>query len=293
MIFILGVENTNTINPKSKRISLIVESLQSQNNSSVSCAQRLREIKSLDFHSEECLSKIEEILGPGSKISTPIHCIAVVDFHHKQGAIVEWCYPKKISEFLEGEIPLYAMPDAAHQVDEDYLYFTTIDNGVKLYGVSCFKQKKLTKEMKESNPEYTRNYVQKSICILSKVPTFGWILSKLDPATKVYFNQPNFDNEILRTTYENLTFLMEEQSEELNLYELFIDLSLNRVLKSLRGKILMAWKAMILKKKVIFYSSRSSFCSSAILSLLATISSDLYKGLNSTKINYFLVEFYS
>ena len=66
------------------------------------------------------------------------------------------------------------------------------DDNILLYGVSCFKQIKVTDEMRKRDPELTRSHVQKALCILSRVPTFGLLHTKLDPTTKAFFNQNDF-----------------------------------------------------------------------------------------------------
>ena len=66
-----------------------------------------------------------------------------------------------------------------------------------LYGVSCFRQIHVTEEMKKRDPDLTRNYLQKAVCVLSELPLFGSIMSKLEPTTRAFFNQADFkDNEV-------------------------------------------------------------------------------------------------
>lgn len=79
------------------------------------------------------------------------------------------------------------------------------DDNIVLYGISFFKQIPVTPEMKKKDPELIRSHVQKAICILSKAPIFGHILTKLDPVTKCYFTQDDFDDTlVLNTVITNL-----------------------------------------------------------------------------------------
>lgn len=50
-----------------------------------------------------------------------------------------------------------------------------------LYGVSYFKQIEITQSMREKDPELTRNYMQKSLCVLSTLPLYGYLLSRIGP----------------------------------------------------------------------------------------------------------------
>lgn len=77
------------------------------------------------------------------------------------------------------------------------MYFTYLKENKVFYGVSCFKQIPVSEEMKLQDKELTRGFLQKAVCIVSEVPLFGSIMSKLEPITKAYFKQNNFkDNEV-------------------------------------------------------------------------------------------------
>jgi hypothetical protein len=83
-------------------------------------------------------------------------CICVVHFHHKRGTEIEYRYPSnEIIERLENRIVHNAMPDSSHNKPEDYNFFNfeAEINGVKrmLFGVSYFKQIKVTEAMKAKN----------------------------------------------------------------------------------------------------------------------------------------------
>lgn len=58
----------------------------------------------------------------------PVLAIFAVGFHHKRGSEIEYCYPevKNFTDDVENIINIvtsYALPDAVHNADEDYLYF--------------------------------------------------------------------------------------------------------------------------------------------------------------------------
>jgi len=83
------------------------------------------------------------------------------------------------------------------QVSEDSLIKPsneTADENLLLYGISFFKQIPVTESMKKRDPELTRSHLQKAVCILSRAPIFGHILAKLDPVTKCYFRQDDFED---------------------------------------------------------------------------------------------------
>lgn len=61
----------------------------------------------------------------------------------------------------------------------------------------------------------TRNTVQKSVCVLSRVPLFGILTAKLQLITAAYFNERDFAKvEVLSQMYQNLVELFPEDIYE-------------------------------------------------------------------------------
>lgn len=56
-----------------------------------------------------------------------------------------------------------------------------------LFGVSYFKQIKVTEEMKLKNKEVTRSYIQKAVTVVSALPLFGYLKLRLSVTTKLFF----------------------------------------------------------------------------------------------------------
>ena len=132
----------------------------------------------------------------------PILFIAVVSFHHKKGSIVEFTFPSK-EDLLKNENTLsylktlstlppqstlddilnqltyLCLPDGSHYLNKDSQFFLIQNLSPILYGISCYEQLRVTQAMKEDDQENTRECVQKAMCIVSKIPLFGQMASKL------------------------------------------------------------------------------------------------------------------
>lgn len=84
------------------------------------------------------------------------------------------------------------MPDSSHNKAENYNYFNLeaeIEGRRRmLFGVSYFKQIKVTETMKAKNEELTRSHLQKAVCVVSLLPVFGYLKGRLAPTTKIFFN---------------------------------------------------------------------------------------------------------
>ncbi|KAG5849902.1 hypothetical protein ANANG_G00076610 [Anguilla anguilla] len=146
----------------------------------------------------------------------PVLHIVVVGFHHKKGCQVEFSYPPLLleeshdSSALPEEwkyLPFLALPDGAHNYQEDTVYFhlPPLHEGLKcVYGVSCYRQIE-SKALKVRLADVTRETVQKSVCVLSRVPLYGLLQAKLQLITHAYFEEKDFSQiSILKELYEHM-----------------------------------------------------------------------------------------
>uniref|UniRef100_A0A8D1CAK2 UDENN domain-containing protein n=1 Tax=Sus scrofa TaxID=9823 RepID=A0A8D1CAK2_PIG len=146
----------------------------------------------------------------------PVLHIVVVGFHHKKGCQVEFSYPPLIpgdghdSHTLPEEwkyLPFLALPDGAHNYQEDTVFFhlpPRSGNGATVYGISCYRQIE-AKALKVRQADITRETVQKSVCVLSKLPLYGLLQAKLQLITHAYFEEKDFSQiSILKELYEHM-----------------------------------------------------------------------------------------
>ena len=135
-------------------------------------------------------------------------------FHHKKGSIIEYTYPRKeeiiktnyeylkdlidfegceaknIEEAMDdilNQLTFFCLPDMVHMKNEDAQFFFVQNYKSILYGISCYKQVKTNSQ--ELDDENTRDCVQKAICIVTKLPLFGQMYSKLNTTISAFFNQ--------------------------------------------------------------------------------------------------------
>uniref|UniRef100_A0A8I5TTD6 AVL9 cell migration associated n=1 Tax=Pongo abelii TaxID=9601 RepID=A0A8I5TTD6_PONAB len=146
----------------------------------------------------------------------PVLHIVVVGFHHKKGCQVEFSYPPLIpgdghdSHTLPEEwkyLPFLALPDGAHNYQEDTVFFhlpPRNGNGATVFGISCYRQIE-AKALKVRQADITRETVQKSVCVLSKLPLYGLLQAKLQLITHAYFEEKDFSQiSILKELYEHM-----------------------------------------------------------------------------------------
>ena len=72
-------------------------------------------------------------------------------------------------------LPALALPDGAHQHDEDSSFFLLPSKETPsetVFGISCYRQIE-TKKLKVKDKDVTRDTVQKSVVLISTKPVFG------------------------------------------------------------------------------------------------------------------------
>uniref|UniRef100_A0AC34RJ36 UDENN domain-containing protein n=2 Tax=Panagrolaimus sp. JU765 TaxID=591449 RepID=A0AC34RJ36_9BILA len=194
----------------------------------------------------------------------PILNVVVVGFHHKKGSQVEYCYPplrenvvpdpdKDIPEQWTS-LPSLAIPDGAHNVKEDVIYFilpSTEKANHAVFGISCYRQI-ATEELTSKDKEITRSAVQKSVCVLSTIPLFGVLKNKLELITQTYFNEKDFSKfDVLRQMYTNLCDLFDMES--MDTYSAYMGISLAPLLDIFKHRTLLLFKLLLLERKVMFH----------------------------------------
>uniref|UniRef100_A0A8C6SHV8 AVL9 cell migration associated n=1 Tax=Neogobius melanostomus TaxID=47308 RepID=A0A8C6SHV8_9GOBI len=156
----------------------------------------------------------------------PVLHIVVVGFHHKKGCQVEFSYPPLVpdaehdSGLLPEEwryLPFLALPDGAHNYQEDTVFFHLPPLSAEqkcVYGVSCYRQIE-AKTLKVRQADVTRETVQKSVCVLSRVPLYGLLQAKLQLITHAYFEEKDFSQiSILKELYEHMNGSLRGSSVE-------------------------------------------------------------------------------
>lgn len=242
--------------------------------------------------SQSSLSTLNYYYSPYELIGNPIVLIVVVSFHHKKGSIVEFTYPEKntiltqnelyfnelkgdkksltnqnILDDILSQLTCLCLPDGAHLINEDNQFFFLQEYKHLLYGISCYRQLRVTAAMKEDDQENTRECVQKAICVVSKLPLFGQFVSKLSITISTFFEQNTLkDKTIIEDLYNNYANL---SLSSLNINEVLISFSLKKLFFFCEEKIFTLMKLLMLEKKIVIYSHITSNVCSFIFSLLS------------------------
>jgi hypothetical protein len=234
--------------------------------------------------------------------------ILVVGFHHQKGATVEFSYPplhtsdgedveqQSITNLLPAEwrfLPYLALPDGCHNYDEDSVYFSlpcpetakiskSGSLGSVVHGIACCRQVD-AKDLLSRNEELTRSTVQKSVCVLSRIPIFGFIEAKLNLITHAYFNSKDFSEvSILRDAYDSLNATL---SASLSPELLSLGLSQQDLVIQYHHRLLQILKAVLLRKRVVVFGQPAKSVSNAVLSIASLLPGTLASLLKGSIID--------
>nr|XP_023681012.1 late secretory pathway protein AVL9 homolog isoform X1 [Paramormyrops kingsleyae]XP_023681013.1 late secretory pathway protein AVL9 homolog isoform X1 [Paramormyrops kingsleyae]XP_023681014.1 late secretory pathway protein AVL9 homolog isoform X1 [Paramormyrops kingsleyae] len=219
----------------------------------------------------------------------PVLHIVVVGFHHKKGCQVEFSYPPLLPEeghdssLLPQEwkyLPFLALPDGAHNYQEDTIYFhlPPLNGDMKcVYAVSCYRQIE-AKALKVRQADVTRETVQKSVCVLSRVPLYGLLQAKLQLITHAYFEEKDFSQiSILKELYEHMNGSLPGTVPEGS--QVYLGMSSRDLILRFRHKILILFKLILLERKVLFYVSPVSRLVEALMTILSLFPGMIEHGL--------------
>ena len=158
-----------------------------------------------------------------SKEDNPVLHVIVVGFHHKKGCLVNYSYPPLLpdgdghSSELPSQwkhLPSLALPDGSHNYESDTAFFhlpDLVDPRKTIFGISCYRQIEAS-QVKNPTEDVTRGSVQKSVCVLSRLPLYGHIQVKMALITEAFFREGDFSRlDLIHQTYDNLRFVLHFQ----------------------------------------------------------------------------------
>uniref|UniRef100_A0A8C5BLS7 UDENN domain-containing protein n=1 Tax=Gadus morhua TaxID=8049 RepID=A0A8C5BLS7_GADMO len=174
------------------------------------------------------------------------------DESHDSGGLPEqWRY-----------LPFLALPDGAHNYQEGRSPPNMVMGGA----------------LKVRLADVTRETVQKSVCVLSRVPLYGLLQAKLQLITHAYFEEKDFSQiDILKELYEHMNGSLRGSTLEGS--QVYLGLSPRDLILHFRHKVLILFKLILLEKKVLFYVSPVNRLVGALMTVLSLFPGMIEHGL--------------
>ncbi|GFS16689.1 late secretory pathway protein AVL9 homolog [Elysia marginata] len=141
-----------------------------------------------------------------------------------------------------------------------------------------FHHKKGCQDLINKTADVTRSTVQKSVCVLSKLPLFGLIKAKLELITHAYFDERDFSQvALLEQTYKNLNASLTQIL--LQGTQVFLGLPVRDLVILYKHKIIVLFKLLLLERRVLFFGSPVERLSQTLLSIVSLFPGMLENGL--------------
>ncbi|SMR59271.1 unnamed protein product [Zymoseptoria tritici ST99CH_1E4] len=212
---------------------------------------------------------------------TPLVC--VIDFHHQRGPEIEhWIGASPESDpTAENDwhlLPYMALPDGAHQSEEEFSYFSLVHKGnpggkdvvpTSVFGISCMHQID-SAELLFRPEDVTRSAVQKAVVAITDKPQgFSALRERLSVVTRAWFAQKDFRSvEILQRFQESLVLDGKSHEDE---RDQFFGLSLRELLHTFKWQTLVLLKCLLLQQKILFFGSNCERLCQLQFSLISLI----------------------
>lgn len=143
-----------------------------------------------------------------------------------------------------------------------------MENATTLFGISCNRQINSV-DLKERPADVTRSTVHKSVVVIARKPIFGPIREKLAVITRAFFQQGDFtDLSLIDNLYDNLNQLFSSKLDESVMY---VGMSIRELIFRLGNNVLILLKALLLEKKIIFYSRSTEVLCASQFSLVSLV----------------------
>ncbi|EMC96598.1 hypothetical protein BAUCODRAFT_69456 [Baudoinia panamericana UAMH 10762] len=209
--------------------------------------------------------------------------VCVVDFHHARGPEIEhWIgVPDDVDPAAENDwqlIPYMALPDGAHQSDEEFSYFSLVYKAqtgqdvvpTSVFGISCCHRIPAA-DLVWKSEDVTRSAVQKAVVAITDKPErFSKLREKLSVVTRAWFAQKDFrDVEILQRFRDNLCAdpgdAVEDEAQQ------YFGLSLREMVHHFKWQMLVLFKCLLIQPKMLFFGSHCERVCQVQFSLISLI----------------------
>ena len=208
----------------------------------------------------------EELFAPGPLI----HSVSMAEFHLTKGNSMAATYPADVVHRNQEELANLCFPEGAHLHTHDWVFIFLWDDG-PLFGLAFYSR--------FEDASLTRGALQKSLLVLARKPYFHMFQKVLNFALQWHFAKfmmklPEGENQlVLKTIYDAfnscavgsdglLRFSAFNSSFQFCFLPIHYDTyfpgaSLLDLVKLLRDKVLLLWKSLLLRQRILFSGAQS------------------------------------
>ena len=222
--------------------------------------------------------------------------LALITFHHKEGAVVECTFPSKkdiisseklsslidesnekinsknlVFEYILNNLVNYCLIDGIHLTETDSNFFFIHDFSKILYCFSYFVQIKTDEKdnfIQDDFQENIRGCIQKSICIVSTLPLFGNLITYENYFTHLSIQMALYMSQKCLNDKSALNEIYNKLNNDYCKDKKWI-FNLRKAFSLLKDDLLIILKLIILEKRIVIFSKIPSNASLLIMTLLS------------------------
>jgi hypothetical protein len=200
-----------------------------------------------------------------------LHVLAL-SFDHRTGNQIDSVFPPFpedpcITPWIHA-LPFIAIPDKAHEACSSLIQFTlpysTASNHC-VYGLAAFRA--IEASELSPNTQYIRNFVQKALAVISRVPLFGELETRLKESIYQHFDSLPTK---LESLFESFVKLCNEQTIP------FSGISYPSLFQSLQQNVLVLVKAILRHHSILIFAQNSELVSKMVCAVVSLLPGFIY-----------------
>jgi hypothetical protein len=204
-------------------------------------------------------------------ILSMLHVLAL-SFDHRNGNQIDSIFPPfpedpSLTPWLHA-LPFIAIPDKAHSACSSLIQFTlpysTASNHC-VYGLAAFRA--IEASELSPNTQYIRNFVQKSLAVISQVPLFGELETRLKESLYQHFDSLPTK---LESLFESFLELCNQQTVP------FSGISYSSLFQSLQQNVLVLIKAILRHHSILIFAPNSELVSKMVCAVVSLLPGFIY-----------------
>jgi hypothetical protein len=200
------------------------------------------------------------------------HLVAL-SFDHRVGNQIDVVFPPfpdepYVTEWQHG-LPFIAIPDKAHEACSSLIQFTLPHPGERkhlVYGLAAYRA--IASEELSGGSQYLRNFVQKSLCVISCIPLFGELERELKESLYEHFDDLVGRIEDLFRCFSDLC---QRQTVP------FSGISYPSLFQSLQHNVLALVKAILHNRSILIFAQNSELVSKMVCAIASLLPGFIYQ----------------
>jgi len=201
-----------------------------------------------------------------------LHLVAL-SFDHRVGNQIDVAFPpfpeEPYTEEWSHALPFIAIPDKAHEACSSFIQFTLPHPSERkhlVYGLAAYRS--IAAEELADSHQYLRNFVQKSLCVISRLPLFGELEKQLRESLYEHFD--DLPSHIERLFHQFSELCSQNTTP-------FSGIAYPSLFQSLQLSVLTLVKAILMNRSILVFAQNSELVSKMVCAVASLLPGFIYE----------------